>query len=444
MFIGRRRTAALAAAAMACVMVLAGCDSGGAKETEGGRTVVDFWQFKYEDYQQKWFKKQVDKYNASQDKVKVRIQVVPGDTWEQKLKAAQAAGRQPDVSTTAYNGIVPGTREGRFAPLDDLLPAKAMSDIKENVRDYVSVEGKTYAYPFLVEPSTVLYYRTDLVTAAGLDPAKPPTTWAELLTWAKKLTKGKVKGMSIASTEADLGWTSWGLQYNACGHLPISDDWSKARATEPCFEKLAGLYRDLYSQGLVPKQPKVGYGDIAPYGQGDVAMSAGGSFSLGQLKNEFAGMVKKTAVAPFPSVDGDPEKTTATLGGWTMTVDAKSQAKAEAADFIKFLVAGDPAIMTDFFKATGYSKYTTRTSVDEALASDPDATADPFMKVISEQVVPYSKPEAAHPWEVSLALGKAIEAAMKGKQSIPDALKTADKAINEAIKKQSLAGTAPK
>ena len=53
--------------------------------------------------------------------------------------------------------------------------------------------------------------------------------------------------------------------------------------------------------------------------------------------------------------------------------------------------------MADFFKASGFSKYTVRTSVDQALASDPDASSDPFMKIISSQVVPYGKQEPALP-----------------------------------------------
>ena len=130
-------------------------------------------------------------------------------------------------------------------------------------------------------------------------------------------------------------------------------------------------------------------------------------------------MIAKTAVAPFPSIDGDQTKTTATLGGWTLTVDAKSKAKQQAADFIEYLLAGDPAIMADFFKTSGFSKYTVRTSVDEALADDPEASADPFMKIISEKVVPYGKAEPAYPWDISLAFGTAIESAMKGSADVP-------------------------
>ncbi|MEV4619983.1 extracellular solute-binding protein [Asanoa sp. NPDC049573] len=441
----RHITSAIVSTVLAASLALAGCGSGGdeATTTTDGKTVVTFWQQQFEDYQQAWFKKQVDAYNKTQDKVKVELQVVPADTWAQKLKAAQAAGKAPDVATTSYGNIPAGAANGELAELDGLLPAEAFTDIKDNVKDFVTINGKHFAYPMLVEPSTVLYYRKDLVQAAGLDPANPPKSWSELSTWATKLTSGKVKGMTIASIPADLGWSSWGLQYNACGHLPVADDWSKSVATDSCFAQLLDFYRSLYQSGVMPKQPKVGYADGSPYGQGEVAMMAGGSWVVGQLKNEFPAMIEKTAVAPFPSIDGDQTKPTATLGGWTLTVDGKSKAKEQAAGFIGWLLAGDPALMADFFKASGFSKYTVRASVDRALETNPDATADPFMKTISDKVVPYGKAEPAYPWEIALAFGTAIESAMKGNADVAAALKKADSEINDIIKKQSLAGTAP-
>lgn len=440
----RMRAAAVMATAVAASAALAGCSSSDPGEGADGVAKVTFWQQKFEDYQQAWFKKAVADFNASHPKIKVELVVVPSDTWDQKLKAAQAAGTQPDVVTTNYGRIASGAADGQFAPLDELMPASAFEDIKDNVKNFVTVGGKYYGYPMLVEPSTVLYYRTDLVTAAGLDPKAPPKTWAELVNWARKLTTDKVKGMTIASVGTDLGWSSWGLQYNACGHLPISDDWSKAAATDACYADLLNFYRTLYQEKLIPQQPKVGYPDAAPYGQGEVAMMANGSWAIGQLKNSFPQLIDKTAVAPFPSRDGDASKTTATLGGWTLTVDSKSKSAKASADFIAWLLAGDAKLMSGFFKASGYSKFTVRKSVDADLAGDPDASSDPFMKIIADNVVASGKQEPAYPWDVSLAMGTAIESAMKGGATPEAALQTADKAINGVIEKQSLAGTQPK
>jgi multiple sugar transport system substrate-binding protein len=439
----RSRLLVAVAASVVAMMGLAGCSSGSAPATSDGKTVVTFWQQKFEDYQQTWFKKYVDQYNKSQDKVHIDYQVVPADTWQQKLKSAQAAGKQPDVATTNYGSIAAGVAQGQYADLDGLIPAKAFDDVKDNVKSFVTVKGKHYAYPMLVEPSTVLYYRTDLVKAAGLDPASPPKTWDELLTWAKALTQGNVKGMTIASTSLDLQWSSWGLQLNACGHFPITDDWSKGRATDACYDKLLEFYKSLYQGGYMPKQAKVAYPDATPYGQGEVAMMANGSWAVGQLKNSFPKMVDKTAVAPFPSIDGDQTKPTATLGGWTLTVDSKSKVKQQAADFIHYLLGGDPAIMADFFKTSGYSKFTVRTSVDQAIAKDPQGSSDPFMKIISDKVVPYGKQEPGYPIDISKAMSDAIEAAMKGNTSVQSALQTANSQIDSVIKKQELAGTGP-
>jgi multiple sugar transport system substrate-binding protein len=173
-------------------------------------------------------------------------------------------------------------------------------------------------------------------------------------------------------------------------------------------------------------------------------MIADGSWAVGQIKDsKKKDLLANTAVAEFPSLDGDASKPTATLGGWTLTVDTKTKNQQAAADFVKWLLADDPQRMADFFKLSGFSKYTVRTSVDKALANTPEASNDPFMKIISEQVVAHGKAEPGYPWDISLAFGTAIESAMKGKSDVPTALKTADTAINRVIKQQELAGKGP-
>ena len=279
---GKRLIAFTLAAASA--VTLAACSSGNGDNgantpaATGGQsavatdcaspTKITFWQQKFEDYQQAWYKKYVDQFNASQSCVQVDYQVIPADTWTQKLQAAQAAGTQPDIATTSYGNIKPGVAQGQFLALEDYLTADSLSDIKENVQSFVSTDGKHYGYPMLVEPSTVLYINDDLATAAGLDPTDPPKSWADLTEWAQKLTTGSVKGITIASVAGDLGWSSWGLQYNSCGYFPITDDWGQGRATDSCFADVANFYKGLYSNGYMPQQPKVGYTDATPYENG--------------------------------------------------------------------------------------------------------------------------------------------------------------------------------
>jgi multiple sugar transport system substrate-binding protein len=437
------RLMAGAAAVVAAGLVLSACSAGGDDNTTAdGKTEVIFWQQKFEDYQQEWFKAQVDEYNASQDEVKVTYQVVPADTWDQKLKAAQAAGSAPDVATTSYGRIMPGVAIGQFAPLDDLIDPAAFEDIQPNVQEFVSTDDGFFAYPFLVEPSTVLFYRTDLFEAAGLDPANPPKTWDELVTAARALTKDGVYGMNIAQTAADLGWSSWGLQYNAAGHLPISDDWSEAEATDPAYVELAEFYRTLYGEKLMPQEAAYAYADCAPFGEGQVAMTACGSWAIGQLKADFPDTVANTAVAAFPSIDGDATKPTSTLGGWTLTIDGKSEVQQEGADFITWLLADDTERMVDFFKTSGFSKYPARISVSEALAADPEASEDPFMLTVSEDIVPFAKSEPTYPWEIALSFATALEKSMRG-EDIQSAFETANTEIDGIIEKQKLAGTAP-
>ncbi|GHO89808.1 extracellular solute-binding protein [Dictyobacter formicarum] len=63
--------------------------------------------------------------------------------------------------------------------------------------------GHIYCIPYVYD-SFALFWNKDLFKAAGLDPNKPPTTWAELETYTQKLTKRDSKG---AITQ--LGFAPW-------------------------------------------------------------------------------------------------------------------------------------------------------------------------------------------------------------------------------------------
>ncbi|MBZ2198433.1 ABC transporter substrate-binding protein [Occultella gossypii] len=442
----RRLTGGLGVVA-ATALVLAACSgtpdggtdgSAGGEEVPEGVTEVTFWQQSFTDEENEWYESVVDSYNESQDEVHVTLTAVPGDAWEQRMTAAQAAGNAPDIRTMNYGGVRNAALTSQITPLSDLISAEAWDDLQENVRGSVTVDGEEYAYPMLVEPSAILWYRTDLFEAAGID--GPPTTWDELVADAELLTNDEVFGMRLAQNAPDLSWSTWGYQWNVAGHLPISDDWSEGMATED-YAPLLQAFQDLFASGALPPADGVGYPDASTFGDGQYAMMANGSWAASQLLNDYPDLVPNVAVAPMPSFDGQSGQTTATLGGWTWAVDGNTEVAEEAAAFIEWALGGDTENVVPFFEATQFSKVSPRVSVAEAISALPDVdSVNPWNAVIQEEIVPFAQPEPGYPWNVSLAMGEAIEAAMQG-TPVSEALAAANDKINTEIANSQLAGT---
>ncbi len=434
-------------AALAAIAVLgtAACGSGTPgqsadepTEDAGGKITVEFWQNKFSKEDDAWFKEAVEKYNASQDEIQIVHTVVPGDAWDQKLKAAQAAGKAPDMYTMNYSAIQPKARTGQLAPIGDLVAQTGWDDLDERFLDAVSVDGEQYAYPLYYEPSAIYFYRTDLYEQAGLDPASPPQTFDELIATGEKLKSlgGDTVAYQLAQNAVELSWTTWSSQYGTAGHLPISDDWTTAQADDPAYEPLFKLYQELYAKDIIAKQPLSPYGDATPLGEGKLASMTAGSWAVSQLLADWPDMVPNLAAAPMASVDGDPSRTTSTLGGWTIGVDAKSQKVEAAAKAISWMMAEDAVLPKDYFVKTSYTKLSPRVSIAEDLADDPERSENPFY----DQIVDATKTailEPTYDWQVSLAMGTALEKAMYG-EDIKAVQAEANKTITDVIAELNL------
>lgn len=425
--------AAVSALLAACGSGTPGQQAGGNAKAANGAVVVEMWQNKFGDADNAWFKAKTNAFNAAHKDIQVKLVLVPGDAWDQKMKSAQAAGKAPDLYTMNYSAVQAKARGGQLASLQDLIGADKWADLDARFLDDVSVDGKAYAYPFYFEPSSLLFYRTDLFTKAGLDPSAPPTSWDQLIRagLALKAANPGIVPFQTAQSGVELSWTTWGLQMNAAGHLPISDDWTTARANDPAYLKLLNTYQTLAKDGILAKQPLSPYGDPTPLGEGKLAMMASGSWAISQLLLDYPKMIKNIAVAPLPSLDGDQTKATGTLGGWTLGVDAKSKQPKAAATVISWLLAEDPQTVLDYFKATNWTKFSPRKSVAAKMATA-DTSVNPWFAVMAKKVAPYQILEPTYDWTVSAAFGKALEEAMHGEDSAK-ALATAQAEITKTI-----------
>jgi multiple sugar transport system substrate-binding protein len=82
-------------------------------------------------------------------------------------------------------------------------------------------------------------------------------------------------------------------------------------------------------------------------------------------------------------------------------------------------------------------------SVGEAIDEFPGIEEiNPWNATVQEEIVPYAEAEPAYPWNVSLAMGEAIEEAMQG-MPVDQALAEANAKIEAEIANSDLAGNNP-
>ena len=165
----------------------------------------------------------------------------------------------------------------------------------------------------------------------------------------------------------------------------------------------------------MPQEATYGYADCSFFGEGTVAMSACGSWALGQLSATLTGDVRGHRGGGLPVHRRRPDQD----HRHPRRLDPHRRLEVRPATGrrrLRQLAAGRrPGHHDHFFSAAGYSKYPVRTSVNTALAADPVASAEhvPGHGRPSD-ILPYAKPEPAYPWDISLAMGTAIEKSMRG------------------------------
>ena len=150
------------------------------------------------------------------------IEVVPVytgsyDDTRLKAQAAIAAGKPPGVALMSANFVLEFVLNKQIEPIEDYLvenkidPKTYLDDFWPAVRPNAVIDGKIYAIPYQ-NSTPLLYLNAEQFREVGLDPEKPPATWAELVADAEKLTKRQTLVLGLASfTQASEGAAEWGL-----------------------------------------------------------------------------------------------------------------------------------------------------------------------------------------------------------------------------------------
>lgn len=159
--------------------------------------------------------KLIDAYAADFTKENPSIKVTPiyaGSYQDTIVKAltAHKAGSPPVTSVLLSTDMFTLIDEDAIVPIDNFI--KTADDRAWLASFYPGfmlnsqTGGKTWGIPFQ-RSTVVLYWNKEAFKAAGLDPNKPPATWAEMRDMAAKLTVKDASGKV----------TQWGLQIPSSG-----------------------------------------------------------------------------------------------------------------------------------------------------------------------------------------------------------------------------------
>ena len=284
--------------------------------------------------------KMIDNFNdAHKDKgVQIKMELVPEEQVTTKTLAAAATGRAPDFGWGTAGKNAQMARDGVTIRLDDLAKESGLDlgDFHEgplNAARYPKYDNGLFMIPMdlmSLQPEINL----DHVAEAGLDPAKPPTNNAELLDWAKAMTKmdgDKVVRSGIMMTGTGVQPTvTWGIVSAQMGFERASAD-LKTAAVNPkagiaAMEWVLALFDDLkVSTREVTDRYKA-------FGTGDGSIFWTGPWTL----NGYMQQGLKFQTSFFPNIGGK-QRTYFEEGGLEMYAQQDKGRYKATIDAIKWL-----------------------------------------------------------------------------------------------------------
>ncbi|MGI8914080.1 MAG: ABC transporter substrate-binding protein [Chloroflexota bacterium] len=168
--------------------------------------------------EQEAFTKRSDQFNQANPSIHVDFESLTGDYYT-PLKTRIAAGQPPDVyyahtSNMAYQNFATG---GTALQIDDMI-AKNKVDLSQWFPQGIAalkLGGKMYGLPVRGQVAWLfMYYNTDLLKKAGINPPTPDWTLDDLVNAGKQLTK--TNGGAVDTW--GLGPSTFGYE-GTCGHV---------------------------------------------------------------------------------------------------------------------------------------------------------------------------------------------------------------------------------
>ena len=365
-------------------------------------------------------------YEKKHPDTKIRVEPQVWSELTQKFVLGSNLGKAPDIVFTHGNHLQLLAESGAAADLDKALvdkwsPEVAKDFLYDGLLKKARIGGKLLGVP--VFPfATVLYYRKDLLKAAG-QPPDALDTWSGLVHALKSVETDTVAGMTIPLSPEKPTQTPL-LTYMLDEQGTIFSNTCKPEFATEAGIKGMKLQVSLFGKDGIASKEDISRTlddswDVFLSGRAAAIMNA--STRAGEVAKNASWDASGLGIAPLPGIEkGKPGPSVA--NAWYITVWNKSPNKAEAVDFVNFLVGTEgarawtligkqPALRRSVLDAPEMAKpeYSLLREVGTAIAA---STAD--------------LPAECRPDRVYSDLNEATQAVLVNGQSPESALKAAE------------------
>lgn len=370
-------------------------------------------------------------WNASHANEQVTLRELPEDAGERHDAITQVArAKSGELTVIAVNpawvpefvenGWLAELPVGAF-PTTGLLASGVAAG---------TASGRLYTYPVTADVG-VLYYRSDLLSAAEV---KPPTTWAELAAACTKVLAGSsgtsCYGAALAQSES-LTVNVAEAVASAGGVLVTADGTPDVNSTNATLglRWLAGGVKD----GSIPSEALNWNADAARQAFTDGHLVFLRDWSYAESALRVAGTTTGTATAAEPKlgvaqIPGRSGSGTPVAGGLGLGISPWARNQATAADFIRWV--GSDAVQRELLEKGSVAP------AREALYDDSELAKKVTYLPILAAAVRSARPLPVTPkyTEVSAAIQSAVHPVLKGSQDADDALDALQTQLTDLLK----------
>jgi multiple sugar transport system substrate-binding protein len=307
-------------------------------------------------------------FEAAHPNISVTVQTTAATTGAATTAVVQrdeAAGTQPDVVQTGLDMLRYLATGGLGA--QDLTQVAGASSIAAEwgganpypaaIQKLGLINGKLYAIPWVLS-TPILFYNANLFTKAGLNPAKPPTTWAQVqadaLTIKKATGADGLSNCAAGASSSDVDWCTQAMILSNGGAVASSNgetlEWTNP-ATEAAVAELGQLGKSGAMVDLTSAQA------IQEFTTGHLGMVLNSSAAETALESSQDKLMDTT----LPSFGSQPS--VPTNSGSALSVLSTTPAKQQASwELIQYLTS--PAAYKAITTQIGYAPLRTSLAAD--------------------------------------------------------------------------------